>query len=72
MWAMTWWWWVEKWLSLAQTSFCMEFSFICATKKTKKKEKEQKTLLYDRRVNGIRSTNPMALTGVYLFIHPYM
>ncbi len=35
----------EKWLSLAQTSFCMEFSFICATKK-KKKEKRNKKHFY--------------------------
>jgi hypothetical protein len=34
------WWWIEKVASLAQTSFCMEFCFICATKK-EKKEKEK-------------------------------
>jgi len=38
--------------SLAQTSFCMEFFFSFVPQK-RKKEKDKKTLLYDRGVNGI-------------------
>jgi len=38
--------------SLAQTSFCMEFCFICATEKKRRKGKKN-TLLYDHGVNGI-------------------